>query len=345
MLTLKSNLKPAGGPRNPARLAFSPDGGALLASTGDFVQVWPRWLDAPPRPVAESESMLERVAFTPDGARVYLYMSGNSRADVLNVATGTITRSGLPKEDPAWFHFDPNGGFCIVCREEGKLVRFDYAPKLKKKPFREAWTIDRWTDAPDERRKALGSHYRFGAVCGPAGVFVALEYKFGGNEPFHGLTVRSVTDGSIVYHQPLKSDNAGKFLDVAGLTLAVHPSGRYMAYPDGPAIRVRSLADGLKVRAKLPNPPANKPKKPAKPAKNPKPEPDYHAVAFHPNGALLAAVGDDGLVTLYDTATWKVVKSFAWKIGKLRAVCFSADGTRAAALSANGKIMVWDMDI
>ncbi len=340
MLALQSDLKPAGGPRNPARLAFSPDGLALLASTGDRVQVWPR-LDAPPRPVAESESMLERVAFTPDGGRVYLYRSGSSRTDVLDAATGGVTRSGLP-EDPAWFHFDTAGGFCIVCRDQGNLVRFDYAPKLKKKQFREAWVIDRWSDGSEKNRKPLGSHYRFGAIGAAAGVFVSLEYKFGGSEPFRGLTVRSVTDGSIVYHQPLKSNNADKLLDAAGLTLAIHPSGRYMAYPDGPVVRFRALAEGVKVRAKLPKLPAKKPKKPAK---KPKPAPDYHAVAFSPNGVLLAVVGDDSLVTLYDTSTWKVVKSFAWKVGKLRAVCFSADGFRAAALSANGKIMVWDIDI
>ena len=38
---------------------------------------------------------------------------------------------------------------------------------------------------------------------------------------------------------------------------------------------------------------------------------------------VLAAVGDDALVTLYDTDRWKVVRQFAWNISRLRAVCLS----------------------
>ncbi len=338
MLTLKSDIKPTGGPRNPARLAFSPDGAAILVAADNEVQVWPRWLDAPPRAAVSVPATLERLAFNSNGSRVYLYKSGNSQTDVLNVATGKITASGLPTGDPAWFHFTPDGGFVIVCREEGNLVRYDSDPKAKKK-LREVWVFARWGDE-EQKSQPLGSHYRFGAICAPAGIFVSLEYRFGGSEPFRGLTVRSTADGSVVYHRPLKSGDADKLLSAAGLTLAIHPSGRYMAYPDGPAVRLRTLAAGVKMRATLPKRAA-----PKKPPKKPKPDPDYHAVAFNPNGTLLAAAGDDGLVTLYDTATWKEVRSFAWKIGKLRAVCFSADGTRAAALSATGNVVVWDMDI
>lgn len=350
MFTLKSDLTPEGGPRNPTRLAFSPDGHALLASAGNDVQVWPRWLDGPPRPVVTSESALERVAFNPDGSLVYLYRSGNSYTDVLTAATGKVAASGLPKEDPSWAYFDAAGGFFLVCREQGNLVRYNYAPELKKK-VREGWVLMRQSEGTGTRRKPLGSHYRFGAICGPAGVFVALEYKFGGSEPFHGLTVRSVTDGAIVFHRALKSDEAGKLLDRAGLTLAVHPSGNYMAYPDGPEVRLRALAEGVKVRAKVPQPKPVAKKATAKKAaaktkkKRPKAAPEVHAVAFNPAGTLLATVGDSGLVNLYDTKTWKPTGTFDWKIGKLRAVCFSADGTRAAALSETGDIMVWDMEV
>ncbi len=333
---LQSALKPPPTPHNPARLAFSPDGAALLASTSNQIQVWPRWLDGPPRPPLSVRASLERVAFNPDGSRVFLYLSGNSRADVLDVATDTVTPSKLPKDDPVWFHFDAAGGFALVCRGRGELVRYDYAPKLKKQ-FREAWVVDRRTEANDpEERKPIGSHYRFGAISAAGGVFAALEYTFGGSEPFVGLVVRSVSNGSLVYRRTLKNDDSERLLNNAGLSLAVHPSGRYMAYPYESSIRLHALAARVKVPAEVPKPPAK--------AKSAKPDPTCHAVAFHPNGALLAAVGDDHLVTLYDTATWAVVRTFAWKIGRLRAVCFSADGTRAAALGASGKVMVWDVD-
>lgn len=353
MVTLKSDLTPEGGSRNPTRLMFSPDGRALLASSGNDVQVWPRWLDRPPRPVVATPASLERVALSPDGALAYLYRSGNSYTDVLNVATGKVTASGLPKQDPSWACFDATGGYFLVCRGQGELVRYDYAPELKKR-VREAWVVERHSKGTGRNRKALGSHYRFGAVCGPAGVFVGLEYKFGGDEPFHGLTVRSAADGAVVFYRALKSDDASKLLDKAGLTLAVHPSGGYMAYPDGRDVRFRALAEGVKVRAKVtvlaPKPAAKKPaaKKPAaKSARRKKPAepPAVQAVAFHPAGALLAAAGDDGLVTLLDTRTWKPAGAFDWKVGKLRAVCFSADGTRAAALGEKGDVVAWDVDV
>ena len=67
-------------------------------------------------------------------------------------------------------------------------------------------------------------------------------------------------------------------------------------------------------------------------------------IAFHPSGRYLAA-SNDRTVTLYDTTMWKPVRSFVWTIGKLRSVCFSPDGTLAAAGSHTGKVVVWDVDV
>ncbi|MBY0455714.1 MAG: hypothetical protein K2V38_00090, partial [Gemmataceae bacterium] len=252
MLTLTSDIQPKEAD-DPARIAFSPDGLALMASHGNRIQVWPRWLDSPPRPAVESESELERVTLNSDGSKAFLYRSGNSDTDVLDVATGEVTPFGLPQEDPSWAHFDDAGGFFLVCRGEGDLVRYDYAPKLKKQ-VRKRWVMERRTDGPPNHRKGLGSHYRFGAICAPAGVFVGLEYTFGGDEPWSGLTVRSTADGSVCFHRAIKHAAAVRLLYAAGLTLAIHPSGRYFAYPDGPDERLRAIAEGVKIRAKLPAP-------------------------------------------------------------------------------------------
>ncbi|MDY3562647.1 hypothetical protein R5W23_004121 [Gemmata sp. JC673] len=349
MLTLKSDLTPESGSRRPARLAFSPDGTALLTSVGDRVQVWPRWLDQPPRPAVTNEGALERVALNPDGSLVYLYRSGNSFTDVLTVATGTTKGAGLPKDAPSWAHFDATGGFFLVSHGQGWLTRYDYAPELKNK-VRKAWALARYSEGTGRHRRPLGSHYWFGAICGSGGVFVTLEYKFGRGEPFDGLTVRSVADGSVVFHRALKSDEANKLLDKAGLALAVHPTGGYMAYPDGPDVRLRALAEGVKVRAKvtvLKKPAAKKvaAKATAKKARKPKSPPEVTAVTFNPAGTVLAAASESGAVTLYDTQSWKAVGAFDWKIGPLRAVCFSADGTRAAVISDAGTVMVWDVDV
>jgi WD40 repeat protein len=68
-------------------------------------------------------------------------------------------------------------------------------------------------------------------------------------------------------------------------------------------------------------------------------------VAFHPSGKFLAAACNDKTVKLYDTAAWKVAKTLTWDIGRLRSVCFSPDGTLAAAGSDSGKVVVWDVDV
>lgn len=71
----------------------------------------------------------------------------------------------------------------------------------------------------------------------------------------------------------------------------------------------------------------------------------FTAVAFHPSGRHLAATSNDATVKLYDTATWQVARTFTWDIGKMRSICFSPDGTLAAAGGDSGRIVVWDVDL
>lgn len=68
-------------------------------------------------------------------------------------------------------------------------------------------------------------------------------------------------------------------------------------------------------------------------------------ISFHPSGRLFATAGNSGMVSFYDTATWKVAKTFDWKIGKLRCVAFSPDGALAAVGSDKGQVVVWDVDV
>ena len=345
MMLLPSEL------RDPDGLAFSPDGLSLLAVAGSRVQVWPRWLDQPPRRAKTVQATLERFAFGPDGTRLYLYVSGNSHTRVLNVRTGKENETALPSGGPSWFHFTPAGGFFLVSHDKGKFTRYDVGPvsaHVRKAwshtrrfppPAEEAVLRDRSGTGPqpgDDIHTALGSHYRFGAICGAADVFVALEYRYGRGEPIDGLTVRSASTGALLHHQEVSEKDGHMLLADAGLTLAVHPSGTYFAFPQKKCVRLWPLANGVT----LPAPPELSAK--------------CRAVAFHPAGGLLAVVGDDEMVTLYDTATWQVARTLAWEIGPLRAVCFSPDGTRAAAIGAagtgrgkkpGGRVVVWDVDV
>jgi WD40 repeat protein len=68
-------------------------------------------------------------------------------------------------------------------------------------------------------------------------------------------------------------------------------------------------------------------------------------LCFTPDGRYLFTASNDTTVKVRDTATWEVVKSYTWKAGKLRCLDVSPDGLLAAAGSATGKVVVWDVDL
>lgn len=67
-------------------------------------------------------------------------------------------------------------------------------------------------------------------------------------------------------------------------------------------------------------------------------------LAFHPSGRWLAVADNAGAVRLLDVSTWAEVRCFDWGLPKARSVCFSPDGTLAAAGSDTGRVVVWDVD-
>jgi WD40 repeat protein len=318
------------------QLAFSPDGLSLAARGPNSLQVWPRWHDTSPRPVVKELVTLVDFAFSPDGKQVFLYLCADSRTRVLTVETGKERPFPVPSTGPSWFHFTGEGGFFIVDHGRGKLSRYDlfarphtslrsvrsacasYAPKA---PRRVAlrWTID---------RKTHGSHYAFGGVCDSAGVYVALEYRFSGGELIDGIVVRSVEDGTEIRREKVRGALGKTLPYTAGREMSVHPSGKYFAYAKGTRIRLWPLTDGLDLPTEIANTKRS----------------GFRTVAFNPTGTLLSAAGHDGTVKLYNTATWQVNQTFAWKIGKMRCVCFSRDGLHMAAGSDKGQIVVWDVD-
>jgi WD40 repeat protein len=74
----------------------------------------------------------------------------------------------------------------------------------------------------------------------------------------------------------------------------------------------------------------------------------YQAIneyTFHPTRPILGAIHrGQTLVKFLDVNTGKPVAKFKWKLGEMCAIAFSPDGTLAAAGSASGKIVVWDVD-
>jgi WD40 repeat protein len=72
---------------------------------------------------------------------------------------------------------------------------------------------------------------------------------------------------------------------------------------------------------------------------------DFRSCAIHPNSKTMAVIhGGPTLVKVYDLATCKQVHKWTWKLGALRSVAYSPDGTLGAAGSEDGRVVVWDVD-
>ncbi len=76
----------------------------------------------------------------------------------------------------------------------------------------------------------------------------------------------------------------------------------------------------------------------------------FTSMAYHPSGRRLyvtsnAGKPSDATVHVFDTSSWNRTEQFAWKMGNLKAVAVTPDGTLAAAGSDHGEIVIWDVDL
>jgi WD40 repeat protein len=72
----------------------------------------------------------------------------------------------------------------------------------------------------------------------------------------------------------------------------------------------------------------------------------YEALAFTSDGRHLLTVSNDKVARFYDTGTWEARESMDWRVGALKSVAVTADGSRAAAGGGStytGKIVIWDL--
>jgi WD40 repeat protein len=72
---------------------------------------------------------------------------------------------------------------------------------------------------------------------------------------------------------------------------------------------------------------------------------NFVSFAFRPDSRSMAVIhGGPTLVKNYDLATLAQTHIFKWKLGPLGALTFSPDGLLGAAGSADGRIVLWDVD-
>jgi len=71
----------------------------------------------------------------------------------------------------------------------------------------------------------------------------------------------------------------------------------------------------------------------------------YTSLALHPSGKWLAVGQADGVVRIFDTATWKEMVAYEWPVKPIEGVAFAPDGLKAAAGGEDGKFVVWDLDL
>lgn len=74
------------------------------------------------------------------------------------------------------------------------------------------------------------------------------------------------------------------------------------------------------------------------------PDRPFRDVSFTADGRRFATVSDDGTVKIWDTATWEVQTQYDWQAGPLRCVAFSPDGACGVCGTADGKLIVFDVD-
>lgn len=147
----------------------------------------------------------------------------------------------------------------------------------------------------------------------PKGTYVAVV----GCKRFHLLSANRL---DVIASVPQRSLSSGAF------AVAFNPCGRTMVYTAGRTLYVLDLETAREVhqfsiRAK-----------------------NFLDAVYTPDGRRLITVSKD-TARVWDTKTWSCERTFAWKVGPLRAVAVSPDGLRAAVAGDTGRVVVWDLDV
>jgi WD40 repeat protein len=289
--------------------------------------------------ILEGKPAANRVAFTPDGTRLLVAWGGKC-IDVWELPVGERVRTLGPFEDmDTSFAIHPSGRFAFVAAARALVV----VPLAGDRSEADQFVNDathRVIASPDGDW-AVGSDTTGGSLIGyqwtagaklrlawAASAFDRREILCGfvdGGERFVAVSsgrviVRETATGGVLSTCPYPSGYV--------ICSAVSPDGTRFASMGWETLYIWDTAKwGKPTRVK-----GNSSRQ-------------FVSLAFHPTRPVLASVqGGQTLVKFLHAETGKPAAKFTWKLGPMRCVAFSADGTLAAAGSASGKVVVWDVD-
>jgi WD40 repeat protein len=292
---------------------------------------------------------VQRVRFSPDGRYLLssapLTASGEDVVRLWEVSTGEAIPHGL--EAPVWADFTPNAQAVLICTSDDEPFLFHLRKRACASLRVQGASGEDFMEpvfSPDGRRCLTFNYYRgfvlnwwaypswkplkpwsLDGELGSTGNdrFQCVAFRPDGKAlaalSFDGLHIFAVPSGRPLLTHPLRLSQGIGFL-------AYHPEGRLLALGTGAQVVVLDTQTGQAV-AELRQ--ARK---------------HFLGGAFTPVGRHLLTVSNEETVKVWDSATWRVAREYAWKVGGLRCVAVSPDGMTAAAGGAGKKVVVWDLD-
>lgn len=281
------------------------------------------------------------VAFSPDGQWIAAGAGdGNVHLwDILSDIAALVARTFRHSDRVSSVAFSPDGSLLAAGAEDGMVKVWDMHTGLViDLQVEQPGAINSVAFSPDGRLLAVGGARRMITLWDIKERRQVLSIQL----PLPSWAVHSVSfnaDGT----QLIASDDANwvRIWEVAtgehlraiptfNLTAALFsPSGGMLAIANSGMVELLDVVT-LTVMQRLRNP-----KMVPHPIRIP-----VSAIAFSPDGKLLASGAWNGEVRLWDATTGSLVHTFAWQLGSIDSMAFSPDGRLLATVHWSGRIQL-----